>query len=301
MKVYFPFYYNKFRCIAERCRHSCCVGWEIYLDSHTIEMYEGLAQSESKEIFSHIDRDTMQIMLDDGERCPFLECSGLCRLISNYGEGYISDICKEHPRFYHKIGERLEGGIGVSCEEAARIILTNDDYDKFIDVEKDTLDIPEETELDTLKWRREIYAILSDRNVSYQARVDKICEMLAIPERIDTICEWEKLFSELELLDDSHRDIISVGGRINEEKYSSYLERFLAYLIFRHASVADSYDNLRARVGFSILLAKMLENRVAQHSLNESEIIDTARIISEEVEYSEDNTASIIFEFESLI
>ena len=301
MKVYFPSYYNKFRCIAERCRHSCCVGWEIYLDSHTIEMYEGLAQSESEEIFSHIDRDAMQIMLDDGERCPFLECSGLCRLISNYGEGYISDICKEHPRFYHKIGEHLEGGIGVSCEEAARIILTNDDYDKFIDIEKDALDIPEETELDTLKWRREIYSILSDRNASYHARVDKICEMLAIPERIDTICEWGKLFSELELLDNSHRDIISVGGRINGEKYSSYLERFLAYLIFRHVSVADSYDNLRARVGFSILLAKMLENRVAQHSLNESEIIDTARIISEEVEYSEDNTAFIVFEFESLI
>ncbi len=301
MKVYFPSYYNKFACIADLCQHSCCVGWEIYLDPRTLEKYESLPSGELEEILSRINRDKMQITLTEGERCPFLECSGLCRLISRYGEEYISDICKEHPRFYNKIGERIEGGIGASCEEAARIILTSDDYDEFMGIEKCEIDIPEETELDTLKSRQEIYSILAERSLPYHERVSKIREKYALPTIIHTSAEWREIFSELELLDELHRDIIEVGKTVASKNYAPYFERFLAYLIFRHASVADSFDNLRARVAFSILLTEMLENSVAQGVLTESEIIDNARIISEEIEYSEDNTASLIFEIESLI
>lgn len=29
MNLYVPDYYPAFRCIAERCRHTCCAGWEI--------------------------------------------------------------------------------------------------------------------------------------------------------------------------------------------------------------------------------------------------------------------------------
>lgn len=301
MKVYFPSYYNKFTCIADRCQHSCCIGWEIYLDEKTLEKYECLPFSERDEILSNIDREKMQIALTDGNRCPFLECSGLCRLISHYGEEYISDICKEHPRFYHKIGERTEGGIGASCEEAARIILTSDNYDEFLCIDKCRIDIPEETELDTLKLRQEIYSILCDRSISYHKRIDKIREKFTQLPIIYTSAEWCEVFSELELLDESHRDIIAVGKRIDNEEYAIYLERFLAYLIFRHVSVADSHDNLSARIEFSILLAEMLENRIAQKAFTESGIIESARIISEEIEYSEDNTATLIFEIESLI
>ena len=29
MSVWYPSFYPAFRCRAERCRHSCCRGWEI--------------------------------------------------------------------------------------------------------------------------------------------------------------------------------------------------------------------------------------------------------------------------------
>ena len=32
MKTYAPNYYKSFKCIADRCRHSCCKGWNVYLD-----------------------------------------------------------------------------------------------------------------------------------------------------------------------------------------------------------------------------------------------------------------------------
>ena len=32
MKIIAPNYYPAFRCIADKCRHSCCIGWEIDID-----------------------------------------------------------------------------------------------------------------------------------------------------------------------------------------------------------------------------------------------------------------------------
>ena len=42
MKLYAPSYYKKFKCIADKCEHSCCIGWEIDIDEETLEKYEKL-------------------------------------------------------------------------------------------------------------------------------------------------------------------------------------------------------------------------------------------------------------------
>lgn len=39
MKLIAPDYYPQFRCIADKCRHSCCIGWEIDIDTDTREKY----------------------------------------------------------------------------------------------------------------------------------------------------------------------------------------------------------------------------------------------------------------------
>ena len=63
MRVFYPSYYEKFKCIADRCTHSCCVGWEISVDSDTREKYSEIGG----EIYSHIDCYSGTIkMLDDG-------------------------------------------------------------------------------------------------------------------------------------------------------------------------------------------------------------------------------------------
>jgi ribosome-binding ATPase YchF (GTP1/OBG family) len=50
MKLYAPKYYKSFKCIADRCKHSCCVGWEIDVDGKTLEKYKGLKSEYSKNI-----------------------------------------------------------------------------------------------------------------------------------------------------------------------------------------------------------------------------------------------------------
>ena len=31
-----PNYYMNFKCIADKCRHTCCAGWEIEIDDETL-------------------------------------------------------------------------------------------------------------------------------------------------------------------------------------------------------------------------------------------------------------------------
>ena len=39
MKIIAPNYYSQFKCIADKCNHSCCIGWEIDIDNETLEKY----------------------------------------------------------------------------------------------------------------------------------------------------------------------------------------------------------------------------------------------------------------------
>ena len=39
MKTVVPSYYKEFRCIADKCNHSCCKGWEIDIDDETYKKY----------------------------------------------------------------------------------------------------------------------------------------------------------------------------------------------------------------------------------------------------------------------
>ena len=292
MKVYRPHYCEKFKCIADRCRHSCCVGWEISVDRATLDKYNCLGRED---ILCHIEDG--EIILSEGERCPFLLESGLCRIISELSDEYTSLICREHPRFYHGVGDRVEGGIGLSCEEACRIILSSDRYGDFVASEHDP-DVAECTDFDSISHRDYLYSVLSDENLTYINKIGKIREKYALPE-LHTAEEWNEILADLELLYEEHQGLITLAD-VAGEHYEIYT-RFLAYLIFRHVSVAHSYDNLRARLGFCLLLTDLLSSQTAERDMCFADICEIARIISEEIEYSEDNTASLIFEIESEI
>ena len=293
MIVYRPSYYKDFKCIAEKCHHSCCVGWEISVDSVTLNKYKALGRED---ILCHIDGS--EISLCDGDRCPFLRADGLCRIISELGESYTSQICREHPRFYHRIGDRVEGGIGLSCEEACRIVLSSDSYADFCLFEHSP-DVAEETDFDSISHRDFIYSLLCDKGVSYDKTIDAIEEKYSLKTPIHSACEWNEILAELEYLDESHRKIL-VFREGRGERYDIY-RRFLAYLVFRHVSVAEGYENLRARLGFCLLLTRIFEGLTAESDMSFDCICELARIISEEIEYSEDNTAELIFEFEANI
>ena len=36
MDIFAPSYYKKFKCIADKCHHNCCIGWEIDIDDEAL-------------------------------------------------------------------------------------------------------------------------------------------------------------------------------------------------------------------------------------------------------------------------
>ncbi len=287
MKVYFPSYYKEFACKAGNCRHSCCIGWEIGVDDETLKRYDAMCDAE---ILSHIHDGC--IMTAEDRRCPFLQPDGLCRLIARLGEEYVSEICREHPRFYHRTGDRVEMGIGASCEEASRLILSSD-FRNFDSVEMQ-IDSAADTCFDTLSHREKIYSILFRDGLTFSEKANFICSEYGIdPGEIRLDAE---VIRELEMLDEKDRELI-FAQRVGENPENGvYSERFFAYLVFRHLSVADNFDDLRARLCFCIYLTTLFENMTADKA-SLDDMCEAARIISEEIEYSEDNTDTLIFEF----
>ena len=119
MKVLVPDYYHRFHCIAGACRHSCCAGWEIDIDPQSLARY--LQDPKMQKNISL--EGTPHFILGPEDRCPYLNRDGLCDLILEKGEGELCQICADHPRFRNFWTGRIEMGLGLACEEAARIIL----------------------------------------------------------------------------------------------------------------------------------------------------------------------------------
>ena len=298
MDIFAPAYYKKFKCTADKCTHSCCIGWQIDIDGKTLEKYKLLNESTRNQLLSRMEEEdgVTHIRLCDDGRCPFLDDRGLCHIISSLGENYISQICREHPRFYNRTAKGTEVGLGLVCEEACRIVLTSDDFnvlEKVSEIE----DVGCFTGYDALPHRDFLLALLSDAGLTYEQKLSKIEKKYNVSADIKSLSEWQEIIGELEFMNDRNRQMLLSLSERNSYA-TSYIERFLAYLITRYVTVSESYDNLRARLGFCLLGAKLM---MCGELKGEYDIFEFARIFSEEVEYCEDNVEALIFEFECII
>ena len=142
----FPDFYDRFACLAHRCRHSCCRGWEIDVDEDSAAYYETVPGELGAKLRRSITRDGegAHFALTADERCPFLQRDGLCELILKLGEDALCDICALHPRFYEDLGETELCGLGLSCEAVCTLLLESGEPLRFLDDESgNTLLMPQ--------------------------------------------------------------------------------------------------------------------------------------------------------------
>ena len=210
------------------------------------------------------------------------------------GEEYLCDICREHPRFYNYT-DVVEVGIGMSCPEAARIILSSPDYavlEAIGKVEAEADDIP----YNGRAPRSEIYEMLLDREHSYTFALNQIYSRYSIDVGNDEV--WLARLASLEYLNFCHRELflnyaseLRPGGRESDE----YLKRFLAYLIYRHCTEAFDEEDFRARLVFCLFCERLLASLIcSENARSLSEVVTLASIISEEIEYSDENTLALM-------
>ena len=307
MEIYAPDYYLKFKCIADKCRHSCCIGWDVYVDYETLQKYA----REGSELGSRIRNALTELedgigfkMCQDG-RCPFLDDSGLCDIITQKGDDLLCEICREHPRFYNFFSDRIETGIGLSCEEASRIITGAEAPAGLVGVS--TVD-DEEYELQdiekyVLENRAVIFDILQRRDISLDERIDRILSLYGISKFDQNSQSLYSILNSLERLDPAWDDSLSELKDLTRSFALPHLEapfeNILRYFLYRHLPSSEDELDFRARVAFSVFSFVAIRclcfskfGKYGQCTLQD--LCEIARAYSAEIEYSEDNTIYLI-------
>ena len=191
MKLHVPEYYTEFKCIANKCTDTCCKDWEIDIDVKTNEFYKNVHGDLGKKLKNNISSEnSTHFILNKQKKCPFLNKNNLCDIFIKLGEDHLCKICALHPRYFEWFENLKEGGIGLCCEEAARIILSQDKNFKIseIETEYESCEIYDKNLYSYLyDIRNNIIKYLDDSSISLDMRICNILKNAwAIQEEIDT-------------------------------------------------------------------------------------------------------------------
>ncbi len=321
-----PSYYKQFRCIADKCTDNCCIGWEIDIDSPTAEFYSKVKGEFGKKLKENIAEDEVCSFILNGERCPFLNEDNLCEIIINLGEECLCQICSDHPRYYEWFDGVKEGGIGLCCQEAARIILSQTTPLTLVEEE-----IPDEYcdeyngELYNylVKCREIIIRLLEDKSVSLekclsvgadfcikvQESIDRFNYMIPsfnydIPVLDLNITNIAQVLLELEPMDENWKpmfeDAIGKYEKIAVYPFTSadtelYLRNIAVYFIWRYFMKAVFDEDVISKVNLMIISVTVISylfeyNRFKNGKLTSADCAMITGSFSKEIEYSEENT-----------
>ncbi len=306
MALVFPDYYSDFKCIADKCRHNCCIGWEIDIDSDSLDFYRSVSGEMGDRLRANISRgDTPHFVLGAHGRCPFLNQNNLCDIILELGEERLCEICREHPRFKNELPGRTEIGLGLACEEAARIILDRRAATRLID--------ENESDDEIILLRNSIIKILQNREKGIEERICDMFSLFPFDAPIFDIKAFCKKLKSFEMLDPAWGERIAAlqenADSLPIEEFMEYMgdrlhefEQFLVYIIFRHFANSPNIDEAFGRACFAAysfyLLRALgaLEFKKCGRFPIEAQI-EAARLFSSEIEYSDENLYLIIDNF----
>ncbi len=322
-----PDFYDKFKCIADKCTDNCCIGWEIDVDENTLEKYRKLQSPLGDEIRSEIvkaEDGVYSFRLTEKERCPFLNENNLCDIIIKCGENYLCEICREHPRFYEWFPGVTECGLGLCCEEVCRILLENEEPLSLIE-ESDGEDIILETKEDAAEsdfyiflyaFREQLFEILSSKDITFE---EKLVNILTKTEafcgekiKIRNYKNSLELYKKTEPIDDNWTVFInalsdkleSVSGVEAEfvEKTNGDMlySKILAYVIYRHFMRAVFDKSIKERICFAVEGVRFIylcdmKTYFEKGELTLKERIENLKNWSKQIEYSEENTELLIY------
>ena len=317
--IFVPDFYKKFKCIADKCADSCCIGWEIDVDGTALEKYSKLAGKLGEKLKRCIcqDSDSAHFILE-GERCPFLRADNLCEIIAELGEGYLCDICREHPRYYSVFKSFAIGGVGLCCEAAAKLILTETMPHTYIERTANDIE-PEECDAEIFEKscsiKKTFVDILSENSASLKEKLQRILALANEYQREldgeDSTCDaspevlLKDYFDGLEHLDG---ELCRLLSKVKAEQVataselSAYLCNICIYFIDRYLLDAAYDGNFLGRAVLAILSTCVIGMLFEAEGLpNLCRAVEIAKCYSKEIEYSEENIERITTDSAALI
>lgn len=319
MKVKFPEYYKNFACIADRCTDNCCIGWEIDVDAQTREKYRFVRGALGEKMKERIadGKDSSHFILC-GERCPFLNGSNLCDIIMELGETSIPDICRLHPRYFSRFGEAIYGGIGLCCEVAAELILSESGEHTYREFDFDDV-FDEDYDEDIFKLicgkKQSLVDILADNDSKIG---DKLKALLFEGDKIQaeidgfdasydigcciTLCEY---FESMEHLDGELMTLlkgcVTAQKRALTPEEERYVSNFAIYFIDRYFCEGARDGDIIGKIALTLLSSAVFALLLmSEPSTSPKRAVHIAKCYSKEIEYSEENVARIMTENEAL-
>ncbi|MCL2628958.1 MAG: flagellin lysine-N-methylase [Oscillospiraceae bacterium] len=135
-KVYQPQYFKKFVCTGTKCVSNCCRhNWQIRIDKNTYNKYVKLGDAGAvilDKIKMVSEEPFIALITKDADgNCHFLDDNGLCSIQLTQGYDYLSRTCRIHPRSISYINGEFETFLELSCEEAVRVVLFEQEYMDF--------------------------------------------------------------------------------------------------------------------------------------------------------------------------
>ena len=296
--------FKNFKCKANMCTDTCCIGWGIDIDKDTLLFYKNYKGDFSLKLEEGIDFNKGEIKMNSDKRCPFLNENNLCDIILNLGKEHISYICKNHPRFFNEFDTHKETGYGLCCEEALSLLLLN---------EVNLPDIKCDSPLFYL--REKLFLIIKRKDLNLNEKfyyfLDIICGaedcILFGDDLIDFLDSYNfekkkidkinakkflEKFKDLEPINSlwtKNFDIVYKNYKDNEDFYSiknsEKYEKLFLYYTFRYLLKDIDEEDFLAKGKFVILMVTL--NIIFDFILG----IDNKNtiLLSKQLEYSEDN------------
>lgn len=319
MLIRVPDYYDRFRCLAGACPHTCCEAWEVVIDGETAARYQ--------EISGPLGEKLRQAMTVDGDgdicfplsggRCPFLDAENLCEIHRELGEEATSVTCQEHPRFTEDYGSFREISLSASCPAANALLLGSRQTLTFHTWE--TAEDGEESDPWTealLPVRDRMLTLLEDRSKSLRNR---LAEVLLLGQAAQDLLDREEdgqlpalasswqpepwaaaenggifpaalhFLQGLDILDPAWRTLLGRAEEIAPVPVpEALLERVASYWIFRYPLKAVNDGDLLGRTALCILAVQTVERVAAVCGLPEA-----LRQFSREIEHSQENLEAL--------
>ena len=306
-----PDFYDQFKCIASRCTDTCCVGWEIDIDEATQEVYRKVSGVFGDRLRANIEDGHFKLLPHD--RCPFLDKDNLCEVYQHLGEDALCDICTEHPRFVEVYGDIMERGLGLCCEEAARLLLEGEGPLAFIceecDEPEDELDDDDREVRDQVLGEREwMFETLADQSIPFAERLYKVFgytgenpfapfesanAMFELLTKLESYGpDWDAALSRIKARIESGEPIVDQGFFTENES-----ARLLTYLIYRHYAKCLFEGREQGKRQFAIFfwnLARFFtkelagDNPVFSPNPRTNTKINAVKILSKQLEYAKE-------------
>ena len=245
-----PSYYTKFGCIGTKCEDTCCSGWVVGIDEQTYKKYQQSDHAVLAPLFrvalvqnavgSDVSANAFgRLSMKPDRSCHFLQPDKLCAIQKNLGAEMLSTTCKLYPRHLNQFGSQREIALGVSCPEAARLVLLPEEPISFHLVALDTA-------ADDQKFTAYRFPIQSDGDPSQIAILNDFRAVVIAILQCRTISIGARMMVLGFLLDDAN-GVVTAETFSHASELSPILTSYATFLS-SPAELEAQFDQIRPNI-----------------------------------------------------